>query len=255
MKINIITAFLTLFLFSCSSDDSSEPVVETKFYPKKIDYFSKDAQGVETFYASTTFSYNEIEQITSINYQGIGNINFTYNADGLPSKIVVISSGGEVVNDFEYNGDRIVRFIQNNNTYNVGYNVASKTYSYTNQSSTYSYTLNSAKDITKRVRLNNSNQTIVDDNDFFYKNDGFGFLHDIECSIAFYLQFIQLGIDFDSFVSRKPLEKITIINTSIGNYFLEHTNILNADNYVIESLLTSDNSGAGTIVRFEYLEL
>ncbi|UPQ78090.1 hypothetical protein M0M57_10695 [Flavobacterium azooxidireducens] len=255
MKINIITAFLTLLLFSCSNDDSSEPVVETKFYPKKIDYFSKDAQGVETFYTSTTFSYNENEQVSSINYQGFGNINFNYNSNGLPSKIVVISSAGEVVNDFEYNGDRIVRFKQNDNTYNVGYNATTNTYSYTNQSSTYSFTLNSAKDLTKRVWLNNSNQTTITDHDFFYKNDGFGFLHDIDYPIAFYLHFIHLGFDFDSLISFKPLEKITIINSNFGNYFIEHTNILNADNYVIESLLTSDNSGAGTIVRFEYQEL
>lgn len=246
----------TLLMVSCSKNDdnSPTPVVETKFYPKKIDFFSKDMQGVETFAASTTFSYNDDKQVSSINYQGIIDIHFTYNANGLPGKMVLISGSNQSVCEFEYNGDRIIRLKRNNDTYNVSYNPTTNTYSYTDQYSTHSFTLNSAKDLTRIVRLNNADQTTVYDKEFSYKNDGFGFLYDIDYPISFYLRFIGLGIELDHYISIKPLEK-TITTQSGGSIPVEYTNILNADNYVTESFLTWDNSGAGTILRFEYEEL
>jgi len=256
MKKIILSSFIALFMLSCSKDDNSPaPVVEKKLYPKKMDIFYKDAQGIETFSASNTFLYNENKQVSSINYHGIGNINFTYNSNGLPSKIVSVFGSQQVVSEFEYNGERIIKLTQNNNTYDIGYNATTNTDSYSTQYYSYSYTLNSANDLTKRVS-NSLNGTNNEEREFFYKNNGFGFLYDIDYPILFYLHFINLGFDFDRYISRKPFENKIIINSS-GNHFTEYTNLLNTNNYVIESLLTlpNDSNGPAIIVRFEYQEL
>lgn len=257
MKKTISLLLIMLFMVSCSKDDNNSPapVTEKKLYPKKIDFFNKDAQGTETFAYATTFSYNENKQVSSINYHGYMPINITYNSNGLPSKIViVVSSSQQSVCEFEYNGDRIVKFKRLNETYDVGYNAATNTYSYTDQYNTYSLTLNSVKDLTKSVTVINSSQFIPKNKEFFYKNEGFGFFYALDYPLTFYLDFIGLGFDFENHTSIKPLEKMTN-NSGNGNSYYEYTNILNADNYIMESLFTWDNSGASSIARYEYEEL
>ena len=244
---------------SCSNDDGgSSPVTETKYYPKKIDYFNRDAQGVETYSATTTFSYNENKQVSSINYMGYGDISFTYNSDGLPTRIVSSFSNNQMVSEFEYNGDRIVRLLQTGGSfgpYNVGYNASSRTYTYETLYQNYSFTLNSLNDLIKWTRSNNTN-TNSENRELTYKTQGYGFLYNIDFPISFYLQFVSLGFDLERFISIKPLEKNVHVNNN-GQYITEYTNTLDANNYVIESILTAlgDTNGAGTIVRFEYQEL